>query len=197
MPQQFRRDTGLQRAQHPDFKAVRAAFDGLRITSGQHVQPVLVLDNLLLNSKKLAPVFRNLRLETAHRQLRHTGSGLFDPDRFQRLLLHLQHPSINGQLAIQGQQIVVGFGNLGDEVRHHEIPPLLRGEVALDSGISLVAQLPPDVDLPVQIGRNAVVRQRIGKPLSGLNFEILFDRPVARVARNFVDPCGAPKPDKG
>ena len=152
---------------------------------------------MLLNRKKLAPVFGNLRLETAHSQLRHSGGGLFDPDRFKRLLLHLQHPSINGQLAIQGQQIVVGFGNLGDKVSHHEIPPLLRGEVALDSGISLVAQLPPDVDLPVQIGRNAVVRQRIGKPLSGLNFEILFDRPVARVARNFVDPCGAPKPDKG
>ena len=72
-------------------------------------------------------------------------------------------PSKVSSLLVERHQLVIILGNLRDQTRHDVVPTVGGAEIAQPCRVSGIAQLPPDVDLPGDVGGNQEIWQRIGK----------------------------------
>jgi hypothetical protein len=97
---------------------------GCGIAASEVVELVLGHGDLLLHLEEMALVFEHLGLETLHRELGDLRGIFLQFHGIERALLHLDHRLQDGHLAVEREQLEVGLRDLGDEIRHHEVPAL-------------------------------------------------------------------------
>ncbi len=93
-------------------KVPRHAFDRLREATGEEVDPVLDLDDLLLNDQLVALVLANVGLETLDCQLGAAGCFLPGLGDLEALLLKLDGLIQNLKPFVERQKLVIIVGNL-------------------------------------------------------------------------------------
>ncbi len=149
-----------------------------------------------MDVEQVALVLQHLGLETAHGQLGDLRGLLLQLDDLQCILLDRDVRPQDLLLVVQGHQLEVAVGDLGHQVRHHEVPAFHRSEIAEHLGLPGVAQLLPDVQLP----RGPHVHQQIGhwlrKSLVLPYGQLLLHRTIARVLTHFLHTCGRAEVDE-
>ena len=127
----------------------------------------------------------HLGLETFHGQLGGAGRFLLQAHQFQCVALNTDVLLHDDQLIIEGEQLVIRVGNLGNQVGHHEIFAFYRGQVAHGRGLLRIAQLVPDVDLPGGKSAQLEVRERGGRAAVFFDVDLLLGRALQRVPAHF------------
>ena len=131
------------------------AFDRLREATDEEVDPVLGLDDLLVDDQLFALVLADLGLEPLDGQLGAAGRFLPGLGDLEALLLELDDLIQVLEPLVERHQPVIILGDLRDQAGHEVVPPLDGGEVALPRRVPGVPQLPPDVQLPGEVERRA------------------------------------------
>ena len=124
------------------------AFDRLREATGEEVDPVLDLDDILLDDQLFALVPANLGQETLDSQFGAAGGFLRGLGEPQVLLLKRDDFIQILEPFVERHEPVIIVGNLRDQLGHEVVPPLTCGEVALRCRVPGIMQLPPDVRRP-------------------------------------------------
>ncbi len=124
------------------------AFDRLWEATGEEVDPVLDLDDVLLDDQLFALVPENLGLETLDSQVGATCEFLRGLGEPQVLLLKRDDLVQVLEPSVERHEPVIIVGNLCDQLGHEVVPPLTCGEVALPCRVPGIMQLPPDIRRP-------------------------------------------------
>ena len=117
----------------------------------------------LPDDQLLALVLANLGQETLDTQLGAAGSFLLGLGDLEALLLKRDGSIQILKLFVERHQLVIILGNLRDQTGHDVVPTVrwCRGSAACR--VPGIPQLPPDVDLPGEVGGYQEIWQRIGK----------------------------------
>ena len=162
-PQQLGRDSQPQRAEAQIEESGRLAFDSLREATDEKVDPVLGLDDLLLEDQLLALVLANFGQETLHAQLGAAGRTLQRLGPLEAGFLKRDDSIQVLNPFVERHQLVIILGDIRDQPGHHVVPTLGGAEVAIHCRVSGIPQLPPDVHLPGEVGGCHEIWQRLGK----------------------------------
>ena len=142
------------------------AFDRLREATEEEVDPVLDLDDVLLDDQLFALVPANLGLETLDSQVGAAGCFLPGLGDLEASLLKRDDSIEILKPFVECHEPVIILGNLRDQSGHDVVPPLTGGEVPQLCRVPGITQLPPDVQLPGDVGGEQEISRRIGKALA-------------------------------
>src|SRR5262249_18405937 len=143
------------------------ACDRLRESTGEEVDPVLDLDDVLVNDPLFALVLANLGLETLDSQVGAAGKFLRELGESQALLLKRDDVIQILEPFVEPHKEVIIVGNLCDHTGHDVLPPLTGGEEAHRCRVLGIMQLPIDVRRPGEEEAKHEIWHRIRKKLPG------------------------------
>ena len=135
-----------------EFEIRRRAFDRLREATDEEVDTVLGLDDVLLDDQLFALVLANLGLESLDRQVGAAGCFLPGLGDLEASLLKRDDSIQILKPCVERHKPVIILGNLCDQTGHEVVPLLSGGDEALHCRVPGIPQLPPDVDLPEEVG---------------------------------------------
>ena len=105
------------------------------------------------------------------------------------------HPGL--QLFVERHQPVIILGNLCDQTGHDVVPTVSGAEIAQHRRVSGVPQLPPDVNLPGEVGGYQEIGQRIGKVAAIGRHDLAKVGSQRRVGAEFIPARAGPERDEG
>ena len=174
------------------------AFDRLREAIDEEVDPVLDLDDVLLDDQLFALVLANLGQETLDGQLGAAGCFLLGLGDLEALLLKLDGLIQSLEPFVERHQPVIILGNLRDQAGHEVVPPLdwRRSNAALPRPWHCAAPSRcPACQKKLRPNRKS--GSGSGKCLPGRYSSCLVSGSQRREAAGFVQPRAGPESDEG
>src|SRR5690606_6592542 len=156
---QLRRHPSLDHILERFFEFLRVSFDRLWKSTHEKIDSICSQDSLLLLIVFEASVFEHLSFKTLNSQLRHASGNLLQFDNLKSILL-------DGDIAVQyfksiveGDEFIVGVGDLSYELSHHEASAFNTRQIAILCCSGRVSELLPDIDFPGSAQTEGEVRQ--------------------------------------